>query len=117
MTHSHTAHGGLSSHNRANSHAGEAIAPAWAFYSAWGRIGDAMRAAVCEIARVGGFVFPQTTPGAAGATGSTPGATHSRMSGRPSGTECQRAIQPPPAIPNLPGANSIACVIGGPSPA
>jgi hypothetical protein len=109
----HTAPGGRCLPiNRANSHAGEAIAPAWAFYSAWGPIGDAMRAAVCEIARVGGFVFPQTTPGAAGATGSTPGATHSSTSWIPSGTACLRLIQAPPAIPNVPGAMN--CAASGP---
>lgn len=73
----HTAPGGRCLPiNRVNSHAGAAIAPAWAFYSAWGRIGDAWRAAVCDIARTGGLVIPQTTPGAAGATGETPGGYH-----------------------------------------
>lgn len=100
---SHTAPGGLSSHNRATCGGLSASSPPL-FHSAWGRIGDAMRAAVCEIARVGGFVFPQTTPGAAGATGSTPGATHSRMSGLPSRPDGVRLIQAPPAIPNVPGA-------------
>ncbi len=114
MTISHTARGGLSSHNPATCGGLSASSPPF-FHSAWGRIGDAMRAAIY---RNSGFVLDPRTPSArTGANRKTPGATHSRMSGRPSGTECLRLIKAPPVIPNVPGANSIACVIGGPSPA
>ena len=106
---SHTARGGCSSYNPATCGGLSASSPPL-FHSAWGRIGDAMRAAYTKQphtdAPIGPFVLaaPQTTPGAAGATGSTPGATHSRMSGRPSGTVCLRLVKAPPAIPNVPGA-------------
>ena len=70
----HTAHGGCSSRTRANWGFESTLAPAfYSSHSAWGRIGDAMRAAVCDIARKGGLVIPQTTPGAAGANRKTPG--------------------------------------------
>lgn len=71
----HTAPSGSSSRNWATC-GGLSLASPPLFHSAWGRIGDAMRAAVCDIARKGGFVIPQTTPGAAGATGETPGGYH-----------------------------------------
>lgn len=113
-TFSHTARGGCSSHIPAACGGLSASLPPL-FHSAWGRIGDAMRAATN---RNSGFVLdPRTPPARTGANRKTPGATHYRMSGRPSGTVCLRVIQAPPAIPNVPGANSIACVIGGPSPA
>jgi len=114
MTLSHTAPDGCSSHNPATCGGLSASSPPF-FHSAWGRIGDAMRAATN---RNSGFVLdPRTPPARTGADRKTPGATYSLMRARPSGTVCLRLVQAPPAIPNVPGANSIACVIGGPSPA
>jgi hypothetical protein len=50
--------------------------------SALGRIGDVERHAATN--RNSGFVLDPQTPGAAGATGSTPGATHCLRDRRPS---------------------------------
>lgn len=109
ITISHTAPDGRSSHNLATSPACAALARAGAFYSAWGRIGDAMRAAIY---RNSGFVLDPRPPARTGANRKTPGATHSRMSGHPGRPDGGSVATPPAVIPNVPGARN--CAASGP---
>ena len=73
MTHDTHAAPDSSSHNQATWGFEQPLAPDFpSRHSAWGRIGDAMRAATN---RNSGFVLDTPPLGAAGATGSTPGGT------------------------------------------